>query len=114
MVQATGTFVKPITDAFVLEGSYHIKPPCYSNPRTDKCLYGSPWVQQVAQIYMGGPKAANITWEVTNSFHPVWKIPFVRGWWAVRDVACGGLTRHRSSFVRRPATAPAQDLQQLH
>lgn len=75
MVQATGTFVKPITDAFIEEGSYHIKPPCYSNPRTDKCLYGSPWALK-AQKWMGGPKAADITWEVTNSFHPVWKIPF--------------------------------------
>lgn len=52
-VDAAGSFCKPITDAMVMEGSYHIKPPCYSNPRSDKCLYGSPWTIY-AQKMMGG------------------------------------------------------------
>mgnify|MGYP000158875515 CR=1 FL=1 len=76
-VEATRTFAQPIVDAFYLEGSYHIKPPCYSNPPSSKCQVGSPWIVQ-AQEWMGGSKAADITWECTNQFHPVWKIPFVR------------------------------------
>lgn len=71
-VQAAGEFFAPIIKGMELEGNYHFKPPCYSNPVTDKCTENCPWTQYT-QTLMGN---LTVDYEVHDSFHPVWKIPF--------------------------------------
>jgi len=52
------TVLKGLLEGIEMEGSYWLKPPCYShdtqNPRLPTCLHGSPWNEEYTQIMMGG------------------------------------------------------------
>ncbi len=70
-VHATSVYLKPIIDAYNLEGFYGLKPPCNSNPPSPACVNGSRWSERAQQI-MGGLKVATVN--DTDAFHPVYQI----------------------------------------
>ena len=45
VVMETGAFLKPLIEAYQLEGSYKLKPPCFENPPSPACQVGCPWTQ---------------------------------------------------------------------
>ena len=59
----------------VMEGSYSIKDPCYSdklvNPDDPKCIKGSPW-SEYAQKKMAGDLGKNIEVKTSDNFHRVY------------------------------------------
>jgi hypothetical protein len=50
--------VQPLLDAMEMEGSYNLKPPCYTKPlvnaQSPSCFHGTPWNAQYSQAIMGG------------------------------------------------------------
>jgi len=70
-------YFKPFLEGMRLEGSYHIRIPCYSknemNPDTpNECMKGAPWVQ-TAQAIMGGDLTADdVIVDDTDNFHRVY------------------------------------------
>jgi len=70
-------YFKPFLEGMRLEGSYHIRRPCYSsnlmNPDTpNECMKGAPWVH-TAQAIMGGDLTADhVTIQDTDNFHRVY------------------------------------------
>lgn len=72
---ATENFVKPLIDAFKLEGFYHLVPPCSQNPgqQPPDCLNSSPWTTSVSQLNMSSLNSANLI--VTDSLRSVVGIP---------------------------------------
>ena len=69
-VENAGVFMKPILDAFLVEGYHNFKPPCNSNPPSPLCTVGSQWSEH-AQIIMGGDALENIHILDSDAFHPV-------------------------------------------
>lgn len=53
-----------------MEGSYHLKPPCYDNPASDACWLGCPWTK-IAAVIMGGVSRPGLSFNVTDGFHVV-------------------------------------------
>lgn len=73
-------FFKPLIDALKMEGSYHLKPPCYDdstiNRKNNYCGHGSEWVN-LALKYMAGFEEAHITnvkLTADDNFHKVWTV----------------------------------------
>ncbi len=56
-VSSTGTFLKPIIEAYKLEASYQFKTPCFENPPSPACQVGCPWTElamsTMAQLDIG-------------------------------------------------------------
>eukprot|EP00047_Mylnosiga_fluctuans_P013069 m.29237 g.29237 ORF g.29237 m.29237 type:complete len:532 (-) comp4643_c0_seq1:103-1698(-) len=68
-VAASGAFFSPLISGFEMEASYHLKPPCYDDPPSDKCLIGCPW-NAIAQVLMGNVSRPTLTYNVTDGLHP--------------------------------------------
>jgi len=65
-----------LVEAMEMEGSYHLKPPCYGhdfdNPHVPTCWHGSEWSKKFTQNTMGGD-FANLNIKLVNDddFHRV-------------------------------------------
>ena len=70
-VQDTGNFLQPLIDAYVLEGSYQFKAPCYDNPPSDACQVGCKWTERAMTI-MAELNVTHIN--DTDGFHPASEI----------------------------------------
>lgn len=66
-VKKTGVFLRPILNAFELEGYHYFKPPCNDDPPSSTCTIGSLWSQQ-ALVVMAALKEVHIN--DSDSFHP--------------------------------------------
>lgn len=66
-VEATGKFIQPLLDAYLLEGFYHFVHPCYDEKPSRNCTVGCGWTG-VAQQIMGGDRARIFA---VDAFHPV-------------------------------------------
>jgi hypothetical protein len=67
----------PIIEGMVMEGSYHIRVPCYNNsiinPDTPKiCERGNKWVSE-AQKLMGGD-LGGVTFDTFDNFHRCYSV----------------------------------------
>ena len=69
-VKEAGAVFAPLIAGFEMEGSYHLKPPCYDGPHTDSCQIGCPWTR-VAQELMGGVERPGLAYNVSDEFHVV-------------------------------------------
>lgn len=70
-VQDTGNFLQPLIDAYVLEGSYQFKAPCYDDPPSDACQVGCKWTERAMTIMA----ELNVTHvNDTDGFHPASEI----------------------------------------
>jgi hypothetical protein len=72
-VSSTGGFLQPLLTAYLLEASYHFKPPCYDNPPSSACVVGSPWTPTAVSMVAGLKEGAV---NDSDEFHPVTQIPF--------------------------------------
>lgn len=59
-VEATGSFVKPLINAYQLEGFYNFLPPCYDNVPSPYCIVGCPWTERAQQIMGGLPQGPSV------------------------------------------------------
>jgi hypothetical protein len=62
----------------LLEGSYNLKEPCYSdnlvNPDTPTCLHGSKWAEQAQAGMAGDLPDKNAKINTMDNFHRVYTI----------------------------------------
>ena len=70
-VKSTGEYLQPLIDAYILEGSYQFKPPCYDNSPSPACQVGCSWTE-IAMTIMAEPIIAHIN--DTDGFHPASEI----------------------------------------
>jgi len=73
---SSATFLKPLLDGMLLEGSYGMKDPCYDktlvNRDAKNCLHGSKWTP-IAQKIMGGDLPGALEkLETNDNFHRVY------------------------------------------
>lgn len=73
---APAVFLKPIIDSLIMEGSYHIKIPCYNistiNPDwPKKCERGNKWTTQASYLMAGDLTKDHVTLEFFDNFHRV-------------------------------------------
>lgn len=66
-VETAGMFFQPLLDAYMLEGSHFLKPPCNSGPPTPLCQVGCPWTEK-AVVNMAGLSKVDI--KDTDTLHP--------------------------------------------
>ena len=71
-VKATGSFFKPVINAYQLEGSYNFLPPCYDKKPSPDCAVGCSWTEKAQQIMGGLPKGPSL-FDI-DAFHPVWQV----------------------------------------
>ena len=71
-VEATGSFVKPLINAYQLEGFYNFEPPCYDKKPDGYCTVGCPWTEKAQQIMGGLPPGPSLIDK--DAFHPVYQI----------------------------------------
>ena len=71
-VEATGSLVKPLINAYQLEGFYNFLPPCYDKMPSPYCTVGCPWTEKGQQIMGGLPQGPSLIDK--DAFHPVWQI----------------------------------------
>jgi len=74
---STDKFMDPIVESMILEGSYHIRVPCYNistiNPDwPTRCERGNKWVTE-AQKMMAGD-LGDATFDSFNNFHRVYSV----------------------------------------
>ena len=71
----SAVFLQPVIDAMILEGSYYLKPPCYTEGvDPNDCWRGSPWTEMTQRALISLP---DINVNVVDSFHHVWRVfPF--------------------------------------
>lgn len=70
-VEATGSLVKPLINAYQLEGFYNFLPPCYDKKPSPYCTVGCPWTEKGQQIMGGLPQGPSLIDK--DAFHPVWQ-----------------------------------------
>jgi hypothetical protein len=79
-VQDSGGLLRPLIDALMLEGNYHIKYPCSMADKADPedCWVGSPWVERVTP-FITGADADGIEVVTRDEFNPSWivNLPFL-------------------------------------
>ena len=71
-VEATGSLVKPLINAYQLEGFYNFLPPCYDKKPNSYCTVGCPWTEKGQQIMGGLPQGPSLIDK--DAFHPVWQV----------------------------------------
>jgi len=74
--EAAATFLKPIIDSLIMEGSYHIKIPCYNistiNPDEPRqCERGNKWSTVASYLMAGDVAKDHVTLEFFDNFHRV-------------------------------------------
>ena len=73
-------FFKPLIDSLKIEGSYHLKPPCYDdtdiNRNVNYCGHGSKWVEEAHKYMAGFPdySLSSIDLTTDDNFHKVWTV----------------------------------------
>jgi hypothetical protein len=72
-VEQSGDFFGVLVSGFEMEGSYHLRPPCYNDPPSPACTLNCPWTP-IAQELMGGVSRPGLSFNVTDRFHPVSQI----------------------------------------
>lgn len=80
-IEESQEFFKPLLDALKIEGSYHLKDPCYDdstvNRNVEYCGHGSPWVNQAHNYMSGFETYENMSYVKLNAddnFHKVWTV----------------------------------------
>ena len=70
--------MQPLIDGMLLEGSYNLKPACYSanlvNPDLPTCLHGSKWVEQAQAGMAGDLPDKNAKINTMDNFHRVYTV----------------------------------------
>lgn len=74
--ESAAAFLKPFIDTLIMEGSYHIKIPCYNistiNPDwPTKCERGNKWVTEASLMMAGDYAADHVTLQFFDNFHRV-------------------------------------------
>jgi hypothetical protein len=69
-------FFKPIVDSIIMEGSYHLRVPCYNistiNPDWPKaCERGNLWTNEASKLMAGDYASDNVDIEFFDNFHRV-------------------------------------------
>ena len=79
-LQESHDFFKPLLDSLKIEGSYHLKPPCYDdstiNRKVNYCGHGSDWANMAHQ-YMADfeeYKLSSVVLTTDDNFHKVWTV----------------------------------------
>ena len=77
-VKDTSAILELILSGLRMEGSYHLKPPCFDYDLINKirpiCTHGSPWVETAQKIMDGLSGKMSFDMKVDDNFHRVYSV----------------------------------------